>query len=211
MPQILKPEAREKIIESAKSEFLKRGYEDSSMRRIRLHSGMTVGNLYRYFKNKDELVNLVVGPAYGALDRLVGKLTGGKVTLSGYDSLAELNADDLHDMVDGLSEGLADIYTSHRTELNILMMGSATNKALSDWFAGAIRHIISQKYDISADDPFCRTISRGYTKAIFEGLKEVLRTSDVSASQLRTLIRVFLNSYVSMLDINFNEDPGADR
>ena len=209
MPQTLKPEAREKIIESAKTEFLERGYEDSSMRRIRFHSGMTVGNLYRYFRNKDELINLVVSPAYGAIDKLVGRLTGGKVTLSGYDSLGELNAEDLHQMMDGLSEGLADVYMGHRTELNILMMASATNKALTDWFAGAIRHIISKRYEIDADDPFCRTISRGYAVAIFEGLKEVLKISDVTGEQLKALIKIFLNTYVYMLDNDLSEYLGA--
>ena len=170
------------------------------MRRIRLHSGMTVGNLYRYFKNKDELVNLVVGPVYGAIDKLVERLTDGKVTLSGVDSLAELDAGDLHNMVDGLSEGLADIYKSHRTELNILMMGSATNRALTNWFTGAIRHVISQRYGDAVDASFCKTISRGYAVAIFEGLKEILRASDVSSEQLRDLIKTFLNTYILMLD-----------
>ena len=56
--QTLKEDVREKIIDSAKNEFLEKGIERASMRDIAAGSGMTVGNLYRYFKNKEELNNI---------------------------------------------------------------------------------------------------------------------------------------------------------
>ena len=55
MAQVLKDEVRDSILESAREEFLEHGFDDSSMRRIAQKSRMTVGNLYRYFKSKDEL------------------------------------------------------------------------------------------------------------------------------------------------------------
>jgi AcrR family transcriptional regulator len=49
MAQILKPELKESIINSARHEFYIHGFEGSSMRNIAKAAHMTVGNLYRYF------------------------------------------------------------------------------------------------------------------------------------------------------------------
>jgi AcrR family transcriptional regulator len=211
MPQILKPEIRDRIIDSARTEFLDKGYEDSSMRRIRQTSRMTVGNLYRYFKNKDELISLVVRPAYNAIDSLVKKLTGGAVTLSGLDSIEKLNREDLGKMMGGLSDGIVEVYTDHRTELKILMMSSGVNKALTDWFTEAILHLINERYGVSSDSRFAKTIARGYAVSIFDGLKEILKLSDLNEEQMKLMIRIYLNSYVHMLNNDVSEYIGEMR
>ena len=71
--QTLKEDVREKIIDSAKNEFLEKGIERASMRDIAAGSGMTVGNLYRYFKNKEELNNIIVGKTLDEINKLVLK------------------------------------------------------------------------------------------------------------------------------------------
>ena len=50
MAQTLKDDVKARIIESAKEEFLENSYEKTSMRAIASKSNITVGNLYRYFK-----------------------------------------------------------------------------------------------------------------------------------------------------------------
>lgn len=50
-----KDEIREIILQAARSEFLKRGFEDSSMRNIARKSGVGLSNIYNYFKSKDEI------------------------------------------------------------------------------------------------------------------------------------------------------------
>ena len=59
--QTLKDDVRERIVDSAKAEFLEKGIDKASMRDIAAGSNMTVGNLYRYFKNKEELNSFIVG------------------------------------------------------------------------------------------------------------------------------------------------------
>ena len=61
MAQVLKEEVRSRIIASAKKELLKKGYKDASMREIAKGADLTVGNLYRYFDSKEELVNTIIG------------------------------------------------------------------------------------------------------------------------------------------------------
>lgn len=62
--QILKDEVRHSILTAALAEFKSHDYSDASMRRISASAGMTTGNIYRYFKNKEELFEALVGPVY---------------------------------------------------------------------------------------------------------------------------------------------------
>ena len=61
--QVKKSGIRELIHEAAKREFLELGFEKASLRQIAARAGVTKGNIYTYFKNKDELFSSIVEPA----------------------------------------------------------------------------------------------------------------------------------------------------
>jgi AcrR family transcriptional regulator len=61
--QYLKNEIREKIIAAALKEFKEHGYLEANMRSIARRSGITVGNIYRYFRSKDALLKEIMEPA----------------------------------------------------------------------------------------------------------------------------------------------------
>ncbi len=58
--QILKDNIREKIIDTATQLFYDQGFAETSMRRIADGVGMSVSNLYKYFKNKEDLFGEIV-------------------------------------------------------------------------------------------------------------------------------------------------------
>lgn len=53
--QVLKEAVRKRINESAIKEFLAHGFEKASMRAIACGAGITVGNVYHYYKNKEDI------------------------------------------------------------------------------------------------------------------------------------------------------------
>lgn len=55
-------ETRARLMHAASSEFLDRGFEGSSLRRICAAAGVTTGALYCFFESKEDLFNKVVGP-----------------------------------------------------------------------------------------------------------------------------------------------------
>ncbi|MBQ1319505.1 MAG: TetR/AcrR family transcriptional regulator [Solobacterium sp.] len=61
-----KTESHEKIISAARREFLARGFEDASMRRIAADAGLTVSALYKHFPGKEEMFAALVQPAVDA-------------------------------------------------------------------------------------------------------------------------------------------------
>lgn len=52
-----------KIIDSAKKEFLAKGYADASLREICKNAGVTTGALYKRYPNKESLLSALVEPA----------------------------------------------------------------------------------------------------------------------------------------------------
>lgn len=54
----------ERIHQAAKTEFLEKGYRDSSLRNIVKSVGMTTGAFYGYYKSKEELFEALVGEHY---------------------------------------------------------------------------------------------------------------------------------------------------
>jgi len=48
-------ETKSKILESAKKEFLQKGFVNASLRTIAANAGVTTGAMYRHFKDKDAL------------------------------------------------------------------------------------------------------------------------------------------------------------
>lgn len=60
--QVLKDQVRQSIRESALKIFKESGYQKASMRTIAEGANMSVGNLYRYYKNKDALFGELVQP-----------------------------------------------------------------------------------------------------------------------------------------------------
>ncbi len=68
--QVKKEEVRKKIIKAAVKEFKSNGYKNATMRKISNASGIPIGNLYRYYQNKETLFNSIVFDVYEELKEL---------------------------------------------------------------------------------------------------------------------------------------------
>jgi len=62
--QTLKEDVNRRILSAALNEFEQQGYARSSMRRIAAEAGVTAGNIYRYYKGKEELFQALIRPTY---------------------------------------------------------------------------------------------------------------------------------------------------
>jgi len=115
--QVLKEEVRQKIKKAAISEFEENGYQKTSMRSIALTAGVTVGNLYRYFKNKDDLFNVIIQPAFQEIYKFIDEFARFKKSKLSEEKQKE-------DFIKMFEESLIRIYIQHRSELVILLNGS---------------------------------------------------------------------------------------
>jgi AcrR family transcriptional regulator len=66
MPQVLKDEVRAAIAQAALGAFAREGFAGARMPEIAAGAGISTGNIYRYFKSKDELFYAVVDVRFAA-------------------------------------------------------------------------------------------------------------------------------------------------
>lgn len=63
MPQVLKEEVRERILEAALAVFAEQGFGGATIQAIAAQAGIGAASLYRYYASKDELFDAVITPA----------------------------------------------------------------------------------------------------------------------------------------------------
>lgn len=66
--QVKKEDIKEKIISSARREFLEHGYAEASLRVIAERAGLTKGAVYSYFENKNALFCELTDPAVSFIE-----------------------------------------------------------------------------------------------------------------------------------------------
>lgn len=150
MPQILKKEINDKIIEVAKSELLKNGIESASMRNIAKGAGISTGNLYRYYIDKDDLIKNILNPCFSRLEKLVSDVTKNKVILLDMVTLNDLSIDDITLMMNKIIDGLVEIYNDYHDEFLILLL----DKKISNNFELWIVNLICKLVDKDESDAF---------------------------------------------------------
>lgn len=199
MAQILKEEQRKLIITSAINEFLNKGYKDTTMRSIAKNANMTVGNLYRYFSNKEGIHLFIVGPVLSELNDTLKALTGNTVSMDSNDFNLKPDINELTSIFDSLADSLVKIYEKHSLEFKMVVMQSGLNSKIIDWFSEIVYSIIDQKYASGMYEKEKKILSHGYAVSISRGLTDIFLSSSKDVD-LRTLTKVYLRSYVVMLD-----------
>jgi AcrR family transcriptional regulator len=114
--QVKKSEIRKEILNTARKEFLKHGFQGTTMRVIARKSGITTSNIYNYFKNKDHLFIELVKPTtkkiISALDRMDQFKTEGDSVIWDYQN-KKLQFEEIIAFID-----------SHRQDLNLILFKS---------------------------------------------------------------------------------------
>ncbi|MBJ6362664.1 TetR/AcrR family transcriptional regulator [Paenibacillus sp. GCM10012307] len=166
--QVLKDEVRNSILRCARTVFLDRGFGKTSMKDIAAKAGVAVGNLYRYFPNKEYLFDAVVSPVYDQLMELM--------------IVNEQEFIDAAGVIDRLSHIFAELAYENREGLLILLYKSSGTP-----FAGTKEEFIirlteqmdTHLYEYNrkhSSDPLDLLISRPIAIAFLEGYFDIIRT-----------------------------------
>ena len=115
--QTLKPETREKIIRVSGKFFYMHGFESATMRQIAEQAGMTVSNLYKYFRNKESIFDEIIRPYHAEFKK-------GFEAMLGHESKVEFG----DEQIAGLKEALFRSVEKDRIGFVLLMDGSGGTK-----------------------------------------------------------------------------------
>ncbi len=200
MAQVLKESVRNDIVAAAKEEFLRYGFKDASMRRIASKAGITVGNIYRYFKNKEDINFYIVSPTIKEINDVVKKVTKNNISMEARVFNMAMSTKDIKEKLDIMAEELVDIFERNPVEFKILLLHSQLNRNLAKWFGGVIKTLIMQNYPIVMYEKEIEVLSHCFAVSIFEGLTEMFTMDEIEYDRLKTLVKVYFRTYVYMLD-----------
>ncbi len=126
--QIKKDNSKKKIKNSAKKLFFVMQYKDASMRDVAKMSDMTVGNIYRYYENKEILFEDIVGETYHKVEKIIRVSDYAKKYIKNKIGLNEKNVYKNGKFKNHILEIVADLVVHDSNELYILINNSAGSK-----------------------------------------------------------------------------------
>ena len=88
-------DTKQLILDTAKKEFMEKGYNDASVRNIAKQAGLTTGAIFRYFPDKESLFAALVSPVADHMLDLYRK--GGE---RGFDSLTNGHPENMWNISD---------------------------------------------------------------------------------------------------------------
>jgi AcrR family transcriptional regulator len=174
MAQIAKPHVREAILRAAALELARAGYDGMTLASVATSAGTSIGNLYKYFANKDDLFAATVPEE---LVRTIGALFGRRIEALG-GNLDPSAVSDNH-AYRAVSDELLELAIARRHELLFLL-----------------RHARGTAYASFADD-----LARSITKHALAWAERVHPVASFTALQRRALLRVYRSFLVSIASI----------
>jgi len=120
--QYKKEDIRKKILENAKAEFLELGYKNASVASIARKSQIGVGNVYRYFKNKEAILDAIVTPV---VERIK------KTLIADTDHNDVNNHENILNIISEIMKEINDLAINYKEEIIIVLQGCETTKYFS--------------------------------------------------------------------------------
>ncbi len=149
-----KDEVRRKILEAAEIQFLKEGFRGAGMRELVRLSGVSYGNIYKYFNHKEDILNTLMKPFADML-------------IEGFAEITSHKENGEEDATEIITKGLFRLYEKNRNLFLIFflhMKGSQLDRKrvmLIDKLAIHIAHLIN-------DDGLSRILARNFFSTIAE-------------------------------------------
>lgn len=183
MVQRRKPEIREAIVAAAAGVFAQVGYEGATLAGIAARAGSSVGNVYKYFRDKEELFAAAIPASLAA--ELRAALMSRVEALGAARDVRALPADHPYRAA---SARLLGLVVRHRAAAVFLLCragGTAhagfAERVAGDLARGALRYAM-QAYDgLRLDAPARRTLARIY-RGFVAGLASILEEERSTAA-----------------------------
>ncbi len=164
MAQMLKDEIRQSILDNALNDFMTKGFKSTSMKGIAQKSGIAVGNIYNYFKDKETLYYSLVRPVLDSINVLFDE---------------PINQD--INMLEGKINRFINIYKSNQDVFVMLLENSSNTKfeslkhTIIENFTSAIIRYKAEMLPLSQkteDNIFLKAFTNAYINGIITVLAE---------------------------------------
>ncbi len=186
MAQKLKDTLRQQIIISSIALMKAKGISNVDMRSIAKDTGMTVGNLYRYFKNKEDLISTIIQPMIEEIETIISKQSQGLVSLQNNQmSYHYLNKLTLKQQVVKINQLIVDVIVqlhnlAHKNPdiTEILLHNNEFLVRIEEWINTALLAFFYQHYQLTTNENYSfQIILQSQIKSFVVGLNYFLQAS----------------------------------
>jgi AcrR family transcriptional regulator len=191
--QYLKEDIKNNIISAATQEFYQKGYHDASMRTIAANAGVAIGNVYRYFQNKDELFNFVVEPVYTKFTSMVMEL------YQTHEAFPEI-----HLLAEDITDKIMEFIERYETELLIIMDKSKGSKYenIKEELIGLVDHrikcelypVLEDRQVVLEDDYILYVVAATFIEGIFMIIRKY-KVQSKKSELIGKLLIVFFDDF----------------
>ena len=172
--QVLKESVRNAIVEGAILEFFEYGFQNANMRRIADNANITVGNIYRYYKNKETLFKEILLPAERAID-----------DLGNFDNEINITAIKTIDNVNQLVAFLMSVLKPYTREIYIMTLDSSGSHyvKIKNQLETMIINKVNSYYPKKFDRYLLKVIASSFIQASFtvfrDNINNIRRIQDM--------------------------------
>ncbi len=192
--QYLKDEVRNSIAVAALKEFKELGYEGASIRNIAKRANTSVGNIYKYFKSKEDLYENLIGSVYYKLMDYINQF-----------HKVEIN-DKAEEIFYGLMEKIMEIFNDNSTEIAILLNKSNGSKYenCKSTFVDFITRIVAEtvNYEMSLQGRRLKDNFIIYliSNSLVESISIILEEREDGAEVRRLILNIIDIFYMNLKD-----------
>lgn len=192
--QVLKEEVRNKIRKAAIKNFKKEGYTKTSMQKIANTAEISIGNIYRYYKNKDELFHEIVQPVH---ERYEANLAEMRFKLS------QSYTNETHDVLkhfSNIESALIELFKTFTAEMSIVFNHSEGTKyehvktELIELSFSVVESMILNARKSKELTKYEAALANMYSSSLVEGICLILRDNE-EGDTFNRLVDQLLNIY----------------
>ncbi len=202
MAQTLKDSQRNKILNSAKHEFLKKGIPGTSLRSIARGADMAVGNIYHYYASKKDIADCLLGPVIDKFSAVIEEYSQRRVKVFETPGDLMLSEDVLREYMGVVAGSLADIIKDHRDELLIIVNDDRINEQYSNWLLQLLNQLYGKiKPSFINSDVQLNMYSKVIAKSIFAGIEEAVNfkyVNNINHADFKTILSVYLQKFFTV-------------
>lgn len=202
MAQKLKDDIRNKLIVETKKELYLKGYKDASLRNIASNAGITVGNIYRYYKNKEELCNSIVSESYFKIKNSLNNFNINDVSIDTHVFGIKMDESELLIQFDNLYKTIIEVYEEDRVILQILL-NTKLKDELVNLYKKTFTKLIEQNTNNFKFNIDISNLIDSYSEAIYVGIKMLLSVNK-EAEELSRVLSAYTKSYIDIFNHDYN-------
>ena len=145
MAQKLKDDLKTRIFKEANNEILEKGFENASIRNIAKKCNISVGNIYRYYDNKEHLFKSTYGEFLTELNNLLMMYTRNRIAVFTKFHINRLF--DVNELIDELVTNLVLLISNNKEAALLLFINKMEINNLLLWFSNILKELNKHRHD----------------------------------------------------------------